>query len=112
MQESMTIEEKEELEAERFALAYERIAQIASEAGCGAYRDYFRKMAEFVLLMKETWDFVGSGALRRASLEELERHNHALYADILPKNYDRSYANPAYAAECFGKTMEIGRAHV
>lgn len=105
MQESMTIEEKEELEAERFALAYERIAQIASEAGCGAYRDYFRKMAEFVLLMKETWDFVGSGALRRASLEELERHNHALYADILPENYDRSYANPAYAAECFGKTM-------
>ena len=33
MQESMTIEEKAELEAERFALAYERIVQIPSEAG-------------------------------------------------------------------------------
>ena len=105
MQESMTMEEKEELEAERFALAYERIVEMASEAGSGAYQDYFRKMAEFVLLMKETWDYVESGALRKASLEELEKHNRTLYADILPENYDRSYANPAYAAECFGKTM-------
>lgn len=105
MQESMTIEEKEELEAERFALACERIAKIPSEDGRGAYRDYFRKMAEFVLLMKETWDFVKSGALRAASLEELEKHNRTLYADILPENYDRSYANPSYAAECFGKPM-------
>ncbi|MDE7275366.1 MAG: leucyl aminopeptidase, partial [Lachnospiraceae bacterium] len=47
----------------------------------------------------------GSGALREASLEELEKHNRVLYADILPENYDRSYANPAYAVECFGKTM-------
>lgn len=105
MQENMTIEEKEELEVERFSLAYERIAQIPSENGCGVYQDCFRKMAEFVLLMKETWDFVGSGALRAASLEELGKHNRALYADILPENYDRSYANPSYAVECFGKQM-------
>ncbi|MDE5931572.1 MAG: leucyl aminopeptidase, partial [Lachnospiraceae bacterium] len=104
MQENMTIEEKEELEAERFSLAYERIAQIPSEDGSGAYQDYFRKMAEFVLLMKETWDFIGSGALRKASLEELAKRNRELYADILPENYGRSYANPSYAAECFGKT--------
>ncbi|MCM1174657.1 MAG: aminopeptidase [Blautia sp.] len=105
MRETMTAEEKEELEAERFELAYERIAQMASESGDGVYQDYFRKMAEFVLLMKETWDFVGSGALRKASLEELKQHNRALYADILPENYEGSYANPSYAAECFGKPM-------
>lgn len=105
MRENMTVEEKEELEAERFALACERIAQISSENGCGAYQDYFNKMAEFVLLMKKTWDFVGSGDLRKAALEELEKHNRELYADILPENYDGSYANPSYAAECFGKPM-------
>lgn len=96
---------KKELEAERFALACERIGQISSENGCGAYQDYFHKMAEFVLLMKETWDFVESGALKQASLEELKKHNQALYADILPENYGKSYANPSYAAECFGKPM-------
>ena len=84
MQESMTIEEKAELEAERFALAYERIVQIPSEAGCGVYQDYFRKMAEFVLLMKETWDFVESGDLRKAPFKELAKRNRELYADILP----------------------------
>lgn len=105
MQETMTAVEKEELELERFALACDRIAQIPSEKEGGIYRPYFNKMAEFVLLMKETWDFVKSGALREAPLEELQRKNREIYEDILPENYGKSYANPSYAAECFGKPM-------
>ena len=106
MQENRTTSEKEELERERFALASQRIAQIPEENGCTeAYRDYFVKMAEFVLLMKNTWDFVADGSLYRASLEELQKRNRELYADILPENYDHSYANPAYAAERFGGSL-------
>ncbi len=105
MQENMTTAEKEALETERFTLACDRIAQITDEKGCGIYQPYFDKMAAFVLLMKETWDFVKSGAMREASLEELQKRNREIYADILPETYEKSYANPAYAAECFGKPM-------
>ena len=75
MQENMTTAEKEALETERFTLACDRIAQITDEKGCGIYQPYFDKMAAFVLLMKETWDFVKSGAMREASLEELQKRN-------------------------------------
>ena len=106
MQEMMTETEKKELEKERFELALERIEQIPNEKKCAdKYQDYFEKMAEFVLFMKKTWDFVADGSLYKVSLEELQNHNKELYADIIPENYEKSYANPAYAAECFGKEM-------
>ncbi|MDD6810339.1 MAG: aminopeptidase [Lachnospiraceae bacterium] len=106
MQEIMTETEKTELEKERFALAMERISQIPQEKKCAQeYRDYFNRMAEFVLLMKRTWDFVKDGSLYRVTLEELQKHNKELYEDILPENYERSYANPTYAVNCFGKEM-------
>ena len=108
MQEIMTETEKTELEKERFELALERIAQIPNEKKCAEkYQDYFVKMSEFVMLMKKTWDFVADGSLYKASLENLQKHNWKLYEDILPENYHKSYANPTYAAECFGK--EIGQ---
>ncbi|MCM1263600.1 MAG: aminopeptidase [Butyrivibrio sp.] len=106
MQENITDEEKEQLEQERFSLAFERISQISEEAICDEkYQDYFNKMSEFIVLMKETWDFVEDGSLYKASLEELQRRNRELYEDILPENYDSSYANPAYAVGLFGETM-------
>lgn len=106
MQDIMTETEKTELEKERFALAMERIAQIPQEKKCAQeYQDYFNRMAEFVLLLKKTWDFVEDGSLYRASLEKLQKHNRELYEDILPGNYEKSYANPTYAANCFGKEM-------
>ncbi len=105
MQENMTAAEREELEMERFGLACDRIAQIPSEKECGICQPYFDKMAAFVLLMKDTWDFVKSGTVREASLSELQKRNREIYEDILPENYGKSYANPSYAAECFGKPM-------
>ncbi len=106
MQEIMTETERMELEKERFELALERVEEIANDKQCAEkYQKYFEKMADFVLLMKKTWDFVADGSLYQASLEELQKHNKELYEDILPENYERSYANPAYAAACFGKEM-------
>ena len=106
MQENITETQMKELEKERFELAMERIAQIPEDALCEKkYQDYFAKMAEFVLLMKKTWDFVSDGELYRASLEELREKNKELYEDILPEHYERSYANPDYAVSCFGEPM-------
>lgn len=106
MQENITDTEKTQLEQERFTLAYERIAQLPDEKiRDSRYHDYFAKASKFVMLMKETWDFVADGSLHEASLEELQRRNRELYEDILPENYDCSYANPSYAVSCLGESM-------
>lgn len=99
---------QEELIAERYGLALARIKEIPNESICGEnYRDYFRQMADFVLMMDRTYTLVADGALRRMGMEELKAHNHSLYADILPTHYGESYANPDYAVDRLGES--IGR---
>lgn len=88
---------------ERFGLAAGRLAEIAQEHCLkDAYADYFVRAAGFLLLLKEEYEFVKSGELKKASLKELKEHNHALYEELLDGAYETSYANPAYAAEKFG----------
>lgn len=103
---------QEEVIEERYGLALARIKEIPDESICGeAYRDYFMRMAEFVLLMDRTYGLVESGELRRMSMDALREHNHALYADILPSHYGESYANPDYAVdrleESIGKCLSF-----
>lgn len=99
---------QEELILERYGLAMARIKEIPDESICGeAYRDYFLRMAEFVLLMERTYELVKSGELRRMNMEALKEHNRSLYADILPAQYGESYADPAYAVNRLGES--IGR---
>ena len=89
--------------AERYELACSRLAEIETEGLVGEpYRSYFEKTAAFLQKVTEEYRFVESGDLRRASIKELQTHNRALYEDILEGNYDKSYANPAYAAERLG----------
>ena len=98
--------DRKDLETERYALALERIRQIPKESICEKQvQTYFRRMAEFVLLMDRAWDIVESGTLRQMTLEELQDFNTELYADILPDNYGSSYGNPDYAANCLGESM-------
>lgn len=97
---------QEELIAERYGLALARIREIPDESICGeAYRDYFKQMASFVLMMDQTYTLVESGALRQMGLEELKAHNHSLYADILPAHYGESYANPDVANDRLGESI-------
>lgn len=90
---------------ERFLLAEERIREIIQETGCipENFRTYFAHMAEFILLMTETYRYVTDGRLYLAELEELKEKNSKLYEDILPENYDKSYANPACSVERLGE---------
>lgn len=93
-----------ELYKERFDLAYERIAEIEKEQECKeAYRDYFKKAAAFLLLMKDQYEFVESGAILTAQLDELQKRNSAVYAEILPAQYETSYVNPTYAVKILGE---------
>ena len=89
---------------ERQELAAERIAQIAAEGlAKEGFDEYFRRMAAFLTLVEENRKFLEAGGLKTASLEELGERNHALYADILPENYDKSFGNPAYAVSKLGE---------
>ena len=58
---------QEELIEERYGLALARIKEIPNESICGeGYRDYFKQMADFVLMMDRTYALVESGADRKS----------------------------------------------
>ncbi|MBQ1850448.1 MAG: aminopeptidase [Lachnospiraceae bacterium] len=101
------MEWSKELLEERLELAAQRITEIEKEGlsgeGAEAFDDYFRRMAAFLNLVNENRTFVERGGLKTASLEELGERNHALYADVLPENYEKSFGNPAYAAKMLGE---------
>ena len=91
---------------ERFSLAWERIRQIPQEHfGAPVFEKYFTAVAERLLLFYETIGFLVEGGIRNASMEELARRNHQLYAEILPENYEESYCNPAYAVRQLGEEL-------
>ena len=94
----------DEIIKERYKLAKERISEIQSEAVVkGPYRDYFQKTASFLSELFALNELCSEGAYEKQPLEELEAWNLRLYEDILPENYDKSYGNPAYAAEMLGE---------
>ena len=96
----------EEYYKERYDLALERIREIAENQECASlYQPYFAKTASFVLRIADAWELCESGRLYELSMEELQEHNKRLYEDILPENYDQSFANPTYTAEIFGERM-------
>lgn len=98
----------QEVLEERYGLVTERIRGIAEDTyDRKEFKDYFDRVAAFLLLLEDTRSFLEKGGLRTAPLEELQKRNHALYADVLPENYEKSYGNPAYAVRLLGE--EYGR---
>ncbi len=73
---------------ERIASARERIEETLNERTVPSpYREYFTFVGKFLLSVKK------------------DAPNGKLYEDILPDHYDRSYANPEYAAKALGEDM-------
>lgn len=88
---------------ERYELSMERIQSILDETTIKEeYLDYFLKTAKFILKIREVVSYVSEDKLKDLSLEELKKLNDSLYEDILPENYETSYANPTYAANKLG----------
>ena len=89
---------------ERYELALDRIRLMQTEDTVKEpYRDYFKKMAEFVLMLDELREELLDGRYQKLTLEELRTWNKRLYQDVLPEQYEESYANPDYACKMFGK---------
>lgn len=104
------LREKNEAVKERFELAAERIREIAS-GKCALEQEnlglFFKKTAAFLEKNRAIYAAIADGILERCSLEDLQKENREFYEDILPENYDMSYANPAYAVSVLGE--EYGR---
>ena len=103
--------EEREILQERLELALLRIREIPGEDFQGAellpWKEYFTTVAKFLLLIEDTRQFLEQGKQATATLEELQQRNHALYEDILPENYENSFANPAYAVKMLGEEFGV-----
>lgn len=98
----LLFKESNEEARERYELAIDRIRQMKDEHVKDNYDDYFKKVSAFILQIDKLWTMVQTGELKDKTLEELQKLNRELYEDILPDNYEVSYANPAYAAQKLG----------
>ncbi len=93
---------------ERYELAVSRIKELNTEKlGRDEFDDYFQKVRLFIEMMDDTLSWSLAGGVKNDSLDELKARNLALYEDILPENYDKSYGNPAYAVSKLGE--EFGK---
>ena len=86
--------------SERMELAVEKLGRVvAGELEVeDTYKDYFVKMAEFLLLLN---------SIEKKSKEEFVSLNETLYRDMKGEAYAVSYGNPSYTAEKFG--LELGQ---
>lgn len=88
---------------QRYDLAKGRIAQMENEECVEKKaRSYFQKTALFIRKIADTYEYIEKGGLRTASLQSLSQLNKSLYQDVMPENYNTSYANPSYGVQMLG----------
>lgn len=93
---------------ERFELSLGRIREIIGEALVQQeYADYFKVVAEYICLVTDTCHEISSGKYEEWSLAEKQKNNALLYEQILPKQYEKGYLNPAYCVERYGEEMGL-----
>ncbi|BCN29834.1 aminopeptidase [Anaeromicropila herbilytica] len=89
---------------ERYDLAIERVELILGEDSVKEpYRDYFTKVASFIMQIRDLVSLIQKNELKDYNLEDLKKLNYELYQDIEGSHYESSYANPAYAKEKLGE---------
>lgn len=99
---------EDQLLKERYELSMERISRFLTEETVKEpYRDYFRRTAEFILMIGRLVKEKEDGSFDSWDLKTLKEWNQRLYEDVLPGNYEKSYANPSYAADMLGE--EFGK---
>ncbi|MFI3201393.1 MAG: aminopeptidase [Eubacteriales bacterium] len=101
---------------ERYELAKERLVELVSEETVEQpYGAYFYKVSTFLNdLMQwyeEKWyqdkgiGQIDASFLEKEELCRLQMDLEKMYEDILPKSYETSYANPAYAVKELGDEL-------
>lgn len=100
----LRLEEYNESTAERRELVRERVgALLREETTKEPYLSYFMKVAAYLNKGFALAEEIEQGVYRNKSMEALARDNEELYEDIVPENYETSFANPAYTVKCFGE---------
>ena len=100
--------ERNEQYTQRHELAVGRLRGIVSEETVSErYRIYFQDVSLFLLELENVRRKIASGEWDSYSAGEMHSLNGILYSDIAGGRYEKSYANPAFAAENFG--VEMGR---
>ena len=92
-------------ELERYELAIEKIKSELSEDLknlSAQWRDFFKAQMSFLCVIDEAFRVISEG---KATSEDLRKMNKKLYSDILASEYDKSYCNPDFAANIFGKEL-------
>lgn len=98
------LQEENDQVMERLELSEERLHGIIDEDTVAMpYRTFFRHVAKFLLKIYDVSKKNLYHELTDMSESELMRLNKQLYEDILPSNYERSYANPEYCEQQLGK---------
>lgn len=93
---------------ERYQLAIGRIEQIAKEPEiCRPFCDYFCSVAQWLIRIEKVRVLLEQGQWQELTVEQMEEMNRKLYAEILPANYETSYANPSYAVEKLGEQGQL-----
>lgn len=91
---------------ERYELAIERIRSIVHEDTVAPlYRDYFQKVAGFILEIDAIKNRLEKKSNAECTLEELRSENESIYRDVTGEMYEESFANPAYSVRLFGKDL-------
>ena len=104
MKQKELYQESNEMAAERFALATERMKEIAdAPEGPKNSQDYFKRTAEFLLLLADIYHKAEAGEIATGTMETCDRLNQQIYRDILPGAYKESYGNPDYAISVLGR---------
>lgn len=71
----------------------------------GTYQPVLREMAEHFLRAFFLKKYYTPDYYKNYTLETLKEYNHDYYQELLPENYESSYANPTYAVAQFGDKM-------
>ena len=93
---------------ERYNLVLERVRQIAEHAECREdFKKYFEDTASLLEQLSGIAGLAVSGELDELSFEKGKELNAKVYSVVEKENYDKSWANPAFAVAQLGE--EYGR---
>lgn len=86
-----------ELLDERFNIVCDRIEVIKGEEDLkGPLLSYFQSAASLICDLKNILERSLTGGIGALTIKELAAENHKLYEELLPNNYETSFANPDY----------------
>lgn len=75
---------------------YEKYGELAE-----IYK-FFNRAAMLILYFAGVEERISGEYFESNSFESLLKENNDMYSELLPENYGKSYANPAYAVKIFG----------